>query len=93
MNEKSLFEMNNAQLRMAEAHQHFYECKEKVNQSRQSFDEASACSINRDTECYQGVAENVGKAYQTLNEAIASLEQAFANPMIQRMIQAATDNF
>jgi hypothetical protein len=93
MNEKSLFEMQNAQLRLAEANQRFGECKAKVLQSHQSFDEATACSINRDAECYQRVTGDVREAYQDINEAIVSLEQAFANPIIQQMIQAATDNF
>jgi hypothetical protein len=93
MNEKSLFEMDNARLRLAEANQLLSECKAKVQQSQASFDEATACSVNRDAACYQEVTENARKAYQTLNDAIVNLEQAFTNPTIQRMIQAATDKF
>jgi hypothetical protein len=93
MNEKSLFEMDNARLRLAEANQLLGECKAKVLQSQQSFEEASACSgISIDT-CYQSITEDIREAYQALNEAIATLEKTFANPAIRRMIQAATDNF
>jgi hypothetical protein len=93
MNEKFLFEMGDAQLKLAEAKQLASESKAKVAQSQQSFEEAIACSTNQNADCYQKVTADVRDGYQTINEAITKLEQAFANPIVQRMIHAATDNF
>ena len=86
--DKSIQEMNYARQKMNYANQKFKEMKEQFKDSYSHFTESQSTAVQKDAECFKAMSQKVESSYANLSRAIAQVEEAFNDPLIQKLVKA-----
>ena len=85
---ESIREMNYAMQKMLNANQKFQEMKKEFEESYSHFGKSQSTAIQKDAECFKAMSQKVESSYAFLSKAIAQVEEAFDDPLIQKLVNA-----